>query len=275
MPTIAISGMSISGSGIEVANPPTRHVKRTLPPTLSGFPGEAEIRYFVKTTIQRHGFWKENPRAWTPFNFFPIEPPRPPVSGHEVYGRQKHAFSPFQEGESAKSKMKGIFSGKSKEPSSPTSPTASSDAPSISVDARLPESAILTCNDDIPLRILVKKVNGCRGMIYLQSLQVQLIGSTKIRAHDVFRTEANSWIIMSKTNMGIPIGTASDPEDTEIPLDDQLWRGQPLPNSVAPSFETCNIERQYQLDIRIGLSYAGFMQSGSKVGRVQIPRIVR
>ena len=40
-----------------------RHVKKTLPPTLSGLPGEAEIRYYVKVTVQRPAFYKENFRA--------------------------------------------------------------------------------------------------------------------------------------------------------------------------------------------------------------------
>lgn len=263
--------MSISGSGIEVAKAPTRHVKKTLPPTLSGFPGEAEIRYFVKATVNRSGFWRENPRAYAPFNFFPIEPPRPPRSENEIYARQKHSFNPFPEGEGAKSKMKSIFT-KTKEPSSAT---VSNEAPSISIDARLPEPAILTCNEDIPLRILVKKLNDCDSMVYLQSLQISLIGATKIRAHEVFRTENTSWILMSKSNMSLPIGAASDPTETETVISDHLWRGQSLPNSVAPSFETCNVSRQYQLDVRIGLSYTGANQSTSKVRKAQIPRIVR
>ena len=33
--------------------PHCTHVERTLPPSLTGFPGEAEIRYFVKVTVQR------------------------------------------------------------------------------------------------------------------------------------------------------------------------------------------------------------------------------
>ena len=260
--------MSISGSGVEISKPPSSHVKKTLPPTLSGFPGEAEVRYFLKATVKRNAFWKENPRAYVPFNFFPIEPPRPPVSGNEVFARLKHSFTPFQEGEGGKSKMKSIF-GKTKDISSGTN-----EAPSISLDARLPEPAILTCNDDIPLRILIKKLNDCNSMIHLQSLQISLIGSTKIRAHETFRTENTSWILMSKSNMGMPIGAASDPVDTETAIPKRLWRGQSLPNSVAPSFETCNISRRYQLDVRVGLSYTGAMQSTSKVRKGQIPRIV-
>lgn len=263
--------VSRSGTGFEIARPAPRHVKKTLPPTLSGFPGEAEIRYFVKCTVTRHSIFKENPRAYTPFNFFPIEPPRPESTGSEVYARQKHAFSLYPaEAEKGKSKMKSFFI--SKEQSESGAPVA--EAPYVSVDIRLPEPAILTCNKEIPLRIVVKKLNSNNETVYLQSLQVQLVGHTRIRAHEVFRTESSSWIIMSKSNMGIPVGLPTDPVDSETVIDDRLWKSQPLPNTIAPSFETCNIGRNYQLDVRVGLRYSGGTVAGAKVGRGSIPRVV-
>ena len=39
------------------------HVKKSLPPSLSGFPGEAEIKYYVKVTVVRPQLFKENHRA--------------------------------------------------------------------------------------------------------------------------------------------------------------------------------------------------------------------
>ena len=258
--------------GLELAKPAQRHVKKTLPPTLSGFPGEAEIRYFVKSTVNRHSIFKENARAYTPFNFFPIEPPRAPSTGSEVYARQRHQFDAYPGDHAAKDRMKGILSTKSSAPSSPTV-GSSAQAPAISVDARLPDPAILTCNSDIPLRLILKKLNDHSRAIFLQSLQISLIGHTKIRAHEVFRTESNSWIVMSKCNMGMPIGSPNDPINTETVLDDSMWRGQTLPNTVAPGFETCNIDRFYQLDIRIGLSYAG--DGTAKVRPGQMRKIVR
>lgn len=48
---------------LEVARNTNNHVKKTLPPSLNGLPGEAEIRYFVKATVQRPAFYKENFRA--------------------------------------------------------------------------------------------------------------------------------------------------------------------------------------------------------------------
>lgn len=40
-----------------------RHTKQTLPPALAGFPGQAEIKYFVKATVVRPKFYQENIRA--------------------------------------------------------------------------------------------------------------------------------------------------------------------------------------------------------------------
>ena len=57
------TNLNLSGRRMEMARDTTKHVKKTLPPSLSGFPGEAEIRYFVKATVQRPAFYKENFRA--------------------------------------------------------------------------------------------------------------------------------------------------------------------------------------------------------------------
>lgn len=48
---------------MEIARDTDKHVKKTLPPSLSGFPGEAEIRYYVKVTVIRPRFYLENYRA--------------------------------------------------------------------------------------------------------------------------------------------------------------------------------------------------------------------
>ena len=62
-----------------------KHVTRTLPPSLTGFPMEAEIRYFIKVTVQRPGILKENWRFQAGLKFMPIEPPRPKKTGQEAF----------------------------------------------------------------------------------------------------------------------------------------------------------------------------------------------
>lgn len=125
----------------------------------------------------------------------------------------------------------------------------------MSVDARLPNPSILTCNEPVPLRLLVKKLTKGPDVIFLQMLQVELISYTKILAQDLTRTESSSWVIMSRSNMNIPLGNPEDSVGTDWTIDSNLWNRYPLPNSVAPSFETCNIERSYELEIRVGLTH--------------------
>lgn len=51
------------------------------------------------------------------------------------------------------------------------------------------------------------------------------------------------------------LGRGDDPEGTEWKIDATMWNRIPLPNTVAPSFETCNIARTYELEIRVGLAH--------------------
>jgi hypothetical protein len=89
----------------------------------------------------------------------------------------------------------------------------------------------------------------------LQILQVELIGYTSIRAHELHRVESGSWVIMSSSNMALPIGNGSEPNGAELVVDNKHWRHVPIPNTVAPTFQTCNIKRHYELEVRVGLSY--------------------
>jgi hypothetical protein len=241
---------------LEMARPNTSHVKQTLPPSLTGFPGEADIKYYVKVTVNRPSLFKENARSTVNFTFLPIEPPRPVTTDGEAYARRQHQFLESAPNVAA-GKKKSFFDRKVSSTSIPPSPTSAT-PPRFTVDARLPNPAILTCNRDLPLRILVKNMSERTKEVYLQMLQIELIGYTKIRAHDVHRQESNSWIIASFSNMAIPLGSPNDPVGTEVPINPEYWSGQPIPNTVAPGFTTCNLSRTYELEVRVGLGYGSY-----------------
>ena len=131
----------------------------------------------------------------------------------------------------------------------------SPEPPKVRVDARLPSPSILTCNEAIPLKILVKQLNERTEPIYLQSMQIELVGYTRLRAEDCHKTNSDSWVIMSSSDMGIQLGQPSEAAGSEIWVDNKFWKNRPLPNTVAPSFETCNITRYYELETRIGIGY--------------------
>lgn len=64
-----LTNLNITGLKVEMARDSNRHVKKTLPPSLSGFPGMADIKYYLKATIIRPQFYKENIRvvSWALF----------------------------------------------------------------------------------------------------------------------------------------------------------------------------------------------------------------
>jgi hypothetical protein len=142
----------------------------------------------------------------------------------------------------------------------PTSPTSTGPPPRIILDGRLPNPAILTINQDLPLRVLMKNMSTRTKNVYLQMLQIELIGYTKVRAHEVARTESNSWILCSFSNMNIPLGAPTDPLETDVPINPEYWSGKPIPNTVPPTFQTCNLSRFYELEVRVGVGYGSYKQ---------------
>jgi len=58
-----LTNLNFSGLKVEMARDTNRHVKKTLPPSFGGFPGMADIKYFVKATVIRPQFYKENIRS--------------------------------------------------------------------------------------------------------------------------------------------------------------------------------------------------------------------
>jgi hypothetical protein len=145
----------------------------------------------------------------------------------------------------------GLFRKKS----TPPMPIRGEKPPRVSVEARLPNPPILACNEPVPLRLIVTKQSPSSEIVFLQLLQIELISYTQIRAHEFARTVPLSTLILSRSNMNAPLGRGSDPIGTEWKIDANLWNRLPLPPNVAPTFQTCNLSRHYELEVRVGLAH--------------------
>lgn len=86
--------------------------------------------------------------------------------------------------------------------------------------------------------------------------QIELFGYTQIRAHDLERIESSSWLLTSQANMNMPLGNPVNKTRKEWKLPSRLWEDLPIPNTVCPSFETCNISRRYEVEVRVGLAHS-------------------
>lgn len=65
------------------------------------------------------------------------------------------------------------------------------------------------------------------------------------------------------SNINQPLGTTEDDVGKESEISKEYWYGHKLPDSVPPSFVTCNISRKYELKVSVGLAF------GSMKGRVR------
>ncbi|KAK4236476.1 hypothetical protein C8A03DRAFT_35612 [Achaetomium macrosporum] len=243
------------------------HVTKTLPPSFTGFPGEAEIRYYVKVTVQRPGLLRENWRYQMGLKFLPIEPPRPERTNQEAYARRPYAFHPKSPGSALSQKKRSSFFGRyTSGPATPVngnpnpingppSPTGPATPPSVEMSARLPHPAILTCNKPIPLRLIAKKLVPSHAEVYLIAMQIDLIGKTTVRCQNLMNTEISRWVVMARHGLSVLLSRPEDPVGTELIVPDTLWNSYPLPNSVMPTFVTCNLSRDYQLEVKLGLSW--------------------
>ena len=102
----------------------------------------------------------------------------------------------------------------------------------------------------------MQRLGDSNATVILSMFQIELIGYTNVRAHDLDRIESGSWVLTSLARMNMPLENPKDKAQNEWKLPSRLWDGIPLPSTVAPSFETCNISRKYDLEIRVGLSHA-------------------
>jgi hypothetical protein len=125
----------------------------------------------------------------------------------------------------------------------------------VQVEARLPVHTIITCNEPLPLRLLVTKLNETSVKIYLSTLQIELIARTHVRAHGLARVDTTNSILTSKSNMTVPIGSAKDEAHVAMVVPSWLWENILVPDTVPPSFNTCNLSRKYELDITVGLTH--------------------
>lgn len=255
--TSLLKDLKVGQLSVQFAPDTNQHVKKTLPPTLSGFPGEAEIKYYVKATVVRPKLWQENLRCQVDIKFLPIEAPRPVDRHEETFARRKQQFQK----RSVAPVKKSLFK-------KPSGPEEEQEPPAFQVDARLPNPAILTCNETMRLRVLVSRLNDSDASVYLSMFQIELFGYTNVRAHDLKRTETGSWVLTSLANMNMPLNNSTDKSQQEWKLPPKLW-DLPLPNTVAPSFDTCNISRRYELEVRVGLAHG--VASGVRPELIVLP----
>lgn len=143
-------------------------------------------------------------------------------------------------------------------------PTEKRNPMNLNVQVYLQNGAMLVCGEGIPLRILLKEEDigrsvGEKEQLYLQNLQIMVLGYTYLRIKGATTTVPDSWTIRSLSNFNTLLTRPEENGNGQqrgISIDHRLWSRRPLPDSIVPSFETSNICRRYELEVKVGLQYA-------------------
>jgi hypothetical protein len=201
--------------------------------------------------VNRPSFFSRNLRHIVPFVFCPIEPPRTPSQNTQIYVRKKHTLPASNPPSSSDGGFwGGLFRNKPPAPQTGNGGT-------IAFEARLPNPAIIVPTEPIPLTFLLKRDTGSTGIVYIRTIQVML-GITTYIAAQGFRRELG-YLLPILNCPGLNLTLPEGKSEITINPADLLPQGHgqktfSLPDTIPPSFRTCNIARKYTLVLQMGVS---------------------
>lgn len=258
-PVMSVSKPVLSRTGIDFAQASSTHIDGVLPPSLSGMGELASVKYFIKVTVNRASFLAINARNYHPFVFLPVDQPRLVDSNRMAFVRRELRVGLYQEepSSSQKSGMRWFF-----KDSFGTRPTAQV---AFNFEARYPASMdfVPLCRLPLQLCAVFKKDPSTMpiSILYLRELELELIASTVARAHQEVRTDSMALKFFERSNLNLALNLEMAQRIDnrgrvywEISLPESLLEGAQMPDSVCPSFVTCNIKRSYNLKVEAGFS---------------------
>ncbi|ODQ66405.1 hypothetical protein NADFUDRAFT_82235 [Nadsonia fulvescens var. elongata DSM 6958] len=247
------------------------HINTSLPPSFSGLGELASVRYFLKVTVRRSSMLKINFRNYQPFIFLPIDPPVD-NSGKVAFVRREKSIAYKGSRNNNSNRIDanrnnngdsgGLFKSffKSKPSATSNSIPLRSNVQFL-FEVRYPLGIGLVPLEVLPLGLFVsfKKQPQSNDIIYLRELNFTLFATTIAASHQYSERSVVSLNFFNRTQLNIPLNmkaAAPTPVDPtthlptwELPINPSVYHDAILPNTVAPSFKTCNIAQVYTLQI--------------------------
>jgi hypothetical protein len=204
-------------------------------------------RYFVKVTVNRPSLFSRNLRHIVPFVFCPIEPPRPPPQNTQIFVRKKHTLAV-----APKAADPGFWGGFFRK-----GPALAGNGGTVAFEARLPNPLIIVPTEPIPITLILKRDAGSQGVVYIRSVQIMLGITTYIAAQGYRRELGYLLHILNAGNLNITIPPADNQiiiNPAELLQQGPRSNGLSLPDTVPPTFRTCNVARKYTLVLQMGVA---------------------
>ncbi|KAF9884784.1 hypothetical protein FE257_001274 [Aspergillus nanangensis] len=206
----------------------TLHLLRRLPPSMGNEATAGEIVYSLNAVVHRNGF---------------IDAPL--KASRKIFLSPVSAFVPPVNSVTAQRCLVDIESNNVQVPNSTT----------YQVDIKLASSGCIFLGRPIPLKVYITRMKGIECEVFLNDYQSMLIETTNIQALGHFETRKHCQVIQTVSNMGQSVSPRNTPIQSSLCIHDDLWKAHRLPYNLTPTFETCNISRNYKLEIRLGLQF--------------------
>ncbi|KAL4798789.1 hypothetical protein BDV19DRAFT_356148 [Aspergillus venezuelensis] len=237
--------------------------QQRLPPSTGNSSSPEEIKYTLETTIRQDGLIRGTKKASRDIT----------LAGPSLLTFQLPA------GHDPQSATKRITCNPDRLAPLLSPPTT------YEVKATLLSGPLLNQGQPIPLAVELKGPRTTPGARFyhsdasLHDFQSMLLETTELRARGTSETNKQSIIIQTVSNLREPFlptsASASAPDsDSDIAptsttaLNNQLWTRYTVPESLSPTFETCNISRSYTLTIRLGIKFG---VDSTKIVEFQFP----
>lgn len=277
--SLSLSRFVIDRSGLDYARSASNHMEGPLPPSLSDVDKHAIVRYFLKVTVSRSSILKTNIRVYKPIIFLPPDAMNYPshnllfVRRDAVLTISKNLGPPARTPEK-KSSFRSFIS-------ATVSPREVSTNVTITFEMRYPERAIFTpLRKGLPLKLFV---NGSSSSILadsnikLEKLTFSLFSITDTRAQSYMKTNTFSlalfernvshWLDWSKA-VQKPNSLGGNLLELELP--ESLYKDAFIPDFVPPTFEMCNIKRNYQLEVSGLFTSSNMSRTVSLIANISI-----
>lgn len=277
---LSLSRIVIDSSGVEYARESSSHQYGPLPPALSDMSKIASVRYFLKATVHRTSFLKSNIRIYQPIVYITPDILDSGYNPNEVRFARRQVSLPIDprylregsfSGSDSKnggnsndsSKKQGFFKSMFSAPQTTQSPSSST--LNVLFDMRFP--TYFNPTKGLPIRLFVMQTSDPRqsklatGDLYLEELVIKLYATTDTRAQSYTKTHTHSLTLMHHVGMHVALPLSEFTSANiprlgsiwEVELPNALWEKVRIPDSVAPSFSTCNITRNYSFEVVAGL----------------------
>ncbi|KAJ5995210.1 hypothetical protein N7481_002187 [Penicillium waksmanii] len=143
--------------------------------------------------------------------------------------------------------------------------------PAYGVAIELGRGGHLALGQRVPIKVHVTQADPTsQDVLILNDYQVMLIEKTVTRVGAQSQVQQLFRTLRTLSNLNLGICLAEMPVNNAMTLSDDSWGPLSLPTDITPTFETCNINRTYKLEVRLGFK-GGPKKTQTRILEVQFP----